>query len=214
MATDRLRTSPLDTEHLDEQTMLPARVRELMASGHTVDVVDWHLVVNDKPDDDSSGYIVTEIETTVSPDADAERITLFVCHCAHAHHRVFNWERVDGPEGADPSDDKHVERVLRSEKRARDVDDDQDTLLSDGGCPIPMCPACETRMVTPPGGPRGSLERAASWECPSCGRQPVPDGGRSKCVECGGWLPEEIDPGTGVYCPKCGTGQLVEEARR
>ena len=170
MATDRLRTSPLDTEHFDEQTMLPERVRELMTSGYTVDVVDQHLVVNDKPDDDSSGYLVSEIETTVEPDENADRITLFVCHCSHAHHRVFNWDRVGGPEGTTPSDDKHVDRVLRSEKRARDTDDDQETL--------------------------------------------VPDGGRSKCVECGGWLPEEIDRGTGVYCPKCGTGQLVEEARR
>lgn len=66
-------------------------------------------------------------------------------------------------------------------------------------------------MVTPPGEPRGSLERAASWECPECGRRPVPDGGRSKCVECGGWLPQVIDPGTGVYCPKCGTGQHIAD---
>lgn len=133
MATDRLRTSPLDTEHLDETAMLPERVRELMVGGHTVTVVGRHLVVNDKPDDDSSGYLVVEIETTVEPAANAETVTLMVCHRAHAHHRVFNWDRVGGPEGATPSDDKHVERVLRSEKRARDVDDDQDTLVPDGG---------------------------------------------------------------------------------
>lgn len=100
MAADRLRTSPLDTEHFDSLTMLPDRVRELMEAGYTVDVIDRHLVVNDKPDDDSSGYIVTEIGTTVSPDADAETITLFVCHCSHAHHRVFNWPQVGGPDGA------------------------------------------------------------------------------------------------------------------
>lgn len=77
-----------------------------------------------------------------------------------------------------------------------------------------MCPACETRMVTPPGEPRGSLERAASWECPECGRAPIPDGGRRKCVECGGWLPDEIEEGTGVYCPRCGTGQLLADGGR
>lgn len=49
MGTDRLRTSPLDTEHFDSLTMLPERVRELMAAGHSVDVISQHLVVNDKP---------------------------------------------------------------------------------------------------------------------------------------------------------------------
>lgn len=133
MSTDRLRTSPLDTEHLDEQSMLSERVHEMIADGHTVAVVDRHLVVNDKPDDDSSGYVVVEIETTVEPAANTDRVTLFVCHCSHAHHRVFNWSQVGGSEGAAPSDDKHVDQVLRSEKRARDTDDDQETLLGDGG---------------------------------------------------------------------------------
>lgn len=90
-------------------------------------------MVNDKPDDDSSGYIVTEIKTTVKLAANAERVTLFLCHCSHVHFRVFDWDRVGGPEGAALSDDKHVDRVLRSEKRARDTDDDQETLLGDGG---------------------------------------------------------------------------------
>jgi hypothetical protein len=35
------------------------------------------------------------------------------------------------------------------------------------------------------------------------------DGGRDQCVECGSYLPEEIEPGTGVYCPDCGHGQHV-----
>lgn len=117
---------------LDEERLLPERVVELQETGHPVDVVDRHLVVNDKPDDDSTGYLVAEIETTPVPDESATPITLFVCHCSHAHYRVFNWSRVDGPAGADPGDDKHVHRVLWSEKRERQVDDDQVT-LADGG---------------------------------------------------------------------------------
>lgn len=35
------------------------------------------------------------------------------------------------------------------------------------------------------------------------------DGGREKCAECGSFLPDEIEPETGVYCPRCGTGQLI-----
>lgn len=31
------------------------------------------------------------------------------------------------------------------------------------------------------------------------------------CTECGADLPEEIDPGTGVYCDVCGTGQHVAD---
>ena len=43
----------------------------------------------------------------------------------------------------------------------------------------------------------------------------VADGGRAKCVECGAWLPDEIEPEAGVYCPKCGQhvpdgGQVLE----
>jgi len=39
----------------------------------------------------------------------------------------------------------------------------------------------------------------------------IADGGRSRCSECGAALPEEIEPGTGVYCTQCGTGQLVTD---
>lgn len=31
------------------------------------------------------------------------------------------------------------------------------------------------------------------------------------CAECGAVLPEEIEPGTGVYCNECGTGQHVPQ---
>lgn len=31
------------------------------------------------------------------------------------------------------------------------------------------------------------------------------------CSECGADLPDEIDPGTGVYCDVCGTGQHVAD---
>jgi NTP pyrophosphatase (non-canonical NTP hydrolase) len=30
---------------------------------------------------------------------------------------------------------------------------------------------------------------------------------RAQCTECGAYLPDEIEDGTGVYCPECGTGQ-------
>ena len=30
-----------------------------------------------------------------------------------------------------------------------------------------------------------------------------------RCVECDAPLPEEIEAGTGVYCPECGLGQHV-----
>lgn len=36
-------------------------------------------------------------------------------------------------------------------------------------------------------------------------------GGGGRCVSCGGYLPEEIEDDTGVYCPNCGTGQLVTD---
>lgn len=42
----------------------------------------------------------------------------------------------------------------------------------------------------------------------------VTDGGVSRCAECGAVLPEEIDPGTGVYCTECGHGQLVTDGGR
>jgi hypothetical protein len=32
-----------------------------------------------------------------------------------------------------------------------------------------------------------------------------------RCVECGGWLPDEIVKGAGVYCPTCGHGQHPPE---
>lgn len=45
------------------------------------------------------------------------------------------------------------------------------------------------------------------------GEEPVAiaDGGRAKCVECGGYLPDEIEPGTGAYCPQCGHGQHITD---
>lgn len=39
----------------------------------------------------------------------------------------------------------------------------------------------------------------------------VTDGGEDRCSECGAVLPEEIEPDTGVYCPECGTGQMVTD---
>lgn len=33
----------------------------------------------------------------------------------------------------------------------------------------------------------------------------------TRCSECGSILPDEIEPGTGVYCDQCGTGQLVPD---
>ncbi|ELZ84434.1 hypothetical protein C453_12846 [Haloferax elongans ATCC BAA-1513] len=42
-------------------------------------------------------------------------------------------------------------------------------------------------------------------------REIVTDGGHNQCSNCGSHLPEEIDEGTGVYCPDCGLGQLVTD---
>jgi Zn finger protein HypA/HybF involved in hydrogenase expression len=56
--------------------------------------------------------------------------------------------------------------------------------------------------------------------CPACegddGPDPrlVTDGGRSKCVVCDSYLPDEIDEGSGVYCPNCGHGQHVTDGGR
>ena len=40
-------------------------------------------------------------------------------------------------------------------------------------------------------------------------RRVATDGGRAKCVECGSFLPDEIEDDTDVYCPDCGHGQHV-----
>lgn len=65
---------------------------------------------------------------------------------------------------------------------------------------------------------RGMLVDAAERGLRPCGnckpenyRRIETDGGEDHCAECGSLLPDEIDEGTGVYCPSCGHGQLVTD---
>lgn len=127
---DRLRTAPLDTEHLDADAMLPTRVVELRAAGYPIQVEAIHPTVNDKPDAESSAYLVFEIRTLAKhpEDADAveDEMILWACHCAHYHYRLAaDLEERPTPADALVSEDKHIRRVRRAQGRT--VDEEQVT---------------------------------------------------------------------------------------
>ena len=128
--TDRLRTAPLDTEHLvhiddghPEDMVVPRSVKELYEEGYPVEVVGRHITVNDKPDDDSSSYLVVEVETTSvkTEDADyaADKMTFFACSCWDFQaRRAPLADENDGP--LDAGRCKHSKRVAQRQKAARE----------------------------------------------------------------------------------------------
>lgn len=81
-----IHTAPLNTDHIVESEMITESESYLNEHGYKTDTAGYYTVVNHKPDDENSGYIVKAVETTVVPfkhaDVIEDSVRVLICNCS------------------------------------------------------------------------------------------------------------------------------------
>lgn len=124
-----IHTAPLDTSRVVESEFITESETYLNEQGYQTDTVGYYCVVNQKPEESNSGYIVKEVKTTAVPfeqaDVVEDTIRIYLCSCP-AYRYQEGIRDLSERRTLEYDSCKHVEACSKVEKAK--VDDTQTEL--------------------------------------------------------------------------------------